>query len=177
LLKWVRAGPLAEDRLDHQAMESDTVDDAASSEPESMSVEEDLACLADALGEDSPGGGAMAATVARLGEVSPEEEGSRGCRPGARERACWVCAAEHPDGVCSLAKRLFPGPEPELKSAGALRPAGRLATDALRLPAKAVQCKDVPGDGHCLFHAAGKEILGKFPVSPLLPPSPKDGQS
>ncbi len=171
LLKWVRAGPLADDRHDHQAMTARAIDDNASSDPESPN-EEDVECLSDSPGEGSPRGGALVP-----GEGSPGEQASRGLPAGLPELECWVCGARHSDGKCPLAKRLFPGPEPVLKSAAAFRPAGRLAQDALRLPEKAVQCKDVPGDGNCLFHAVGREMRSMFQGSPLLPPNPDEGQS
>lgn len=73
--------------------------------------------------------------------------------------ACWVCGEAHRDAQCPLwmlainsslaAQRQPPSRQPRM-------PRGCL------VPRELVCCKDVPGDGDCLFHAIGLEIRNAF---------------
>jgi len=63
-----------------------------------------------------------------------------------------------------------------LMSREALRPLGQVSRGGLVLPRDLIACKDVRGDGNCLFHAIGQELAAKFPGHVKLPqPDAKDG--
>ena len=63
-----------------------------------------------------------------------------------------------------------------LLSRQALRPLGQVSRGGVVIPKNLIGCKDVPGDGNCLFHAIGQELADNFRGHPKLPgPDAKDG--
>ena len=110
-----------------------------------------------------PVGNGAISLVVEEGEGRPLVSGAMSPVGGSPHR-CWLCEGAHLEADCEWYSILFAGTAPVLENPGLLRPMGHVADQAnsVILETKSVQCKDVPSDGACLFHALGQEIAGAF---------------
>ena len=87
---------------------------------------------------------------------------------------CWVCGAKHDEADCVFMQLALH--DSIISSVEALKPLGQVSRGGLVVPRNLIGCKDVRGDGNCLFHAVGQEIADKFRGHAKLPgPDAKDG--
>ena len=88
--------------------------------------------------------------------------------------SCWICGAKHDEADCGFLQLALH--DSILSSVEALKPLGQVSRGGLVVPRNLIGCKDVRGDGNCLFHAVGQEIADKFRGHAKLPgPNAKDG--
>ena len=88
--------------------------------------------------------------------------------------SCWVCGAKHDEADCTFLQLALH--DSILSSVEALKPLGQVSRGGLVVPRNLIGCKDVLGDGNCLFHAVRQEIADKFRGHAQLPgPNAKDG--
>ena len=147
LVRWVRRGPcFPGSRTDHRDMPDEDFEDESTSGDDEGSFDNEA--------ESAPGSIAVshAATVT----------------------SCWVCGAKHDEADCGFLQLALH--DSILSSVEALKPLGQVSRGGLVVPRNLIGCKDVPGDGNCLFHAVGQEIADKFRGHAKLPgPNAKDG--
>ena len=154
LVRWVRRGPCAPaSRTKHlEMLEAEFADVSTSSDDEDD---------AGSAGRDSPGAGSTAASRAAVPSSSAKP-------------ACWVCGETHGLDECVLWQLTLQ--ESILANVQSLRPLGHVSRKGVRVPRTELGCKDVPGDGDCLFHSIGREIADNFRRHLSLPgPDPTQG--
>jgi hypothetical protein len=194
LLRWVRSAPLHEDRGSHQSEAHKDMDESSSSSSSDSSGDEGSPSSAPKAKLGAPsrvvgrsGDPASSRVASGIGDLGPSRVASSigdpapPRVPGAVE--CWLCGGQHADAMCDLYPIIFGLSEDDdadhIQSWQTLRALGGIGAsrpDAF-LEEDLVQTSDVPGDGNCMFHAAGREVLFKFKGHVGLPADPMNGQS